>query len=268
VRERLATWVWQKQAVLDPEERARLLAFAVGRGVDLLYVAEASDYEDARGWGALADLVRRAASQGIRIHLVGGDPSWARQEHHASAVSLIERVARLNERLRLASLPEIRGVQYDVEPYTLADWHSSPGTLEPQYAALLGKLRISAQKAGVELWMTIPFWFSHHPFGETTLDRAILDAADGVVVMAYRTTPAGVTRASEELLGHAHERGRPVVVALEIGCAVSKDATLCGITLPELRGALDEIRAALKRFDSFAGLAVHAYAAWHALARP
>jgi sugar phosphate isomerase/epimerase len=236
--------------------------------VDLLYVADAKDYEDAVGFDALADVVRRAAPHGIRIHLVGGDPNWARSEHHANALALIERVARLNERLRRESLPVILGVQYDVEPYTLADWHSNPGTLESQYTALLSKLRASAQEAGVELWMTIPFWFSHHPLGETTLDRAVLNAADGVVVMAYRNTAAGVAGAAEELLGHAHERGRPVVVALEIGCAVSDDSTLCGVTQTSLRGALDEIRAQLQRFDAFAGLAVHAYATWRALSPP
>jgi nucleotide-binding universal stress UspA family protein len=265
----LATWVWQKQAVLDPAERTILLAFAVAQGVDLLYVADANEYEDA-GFDALADLMRRAALVGIRVHLVGGDPSWARPEHHPSALALIDRVARLNGRLRRASLPEIPGVQYDVEPYALADWHSHPGTIESQYVALLDELRMSAQKAGVELWMTIPFWFSHHPVRDTTLDRAVLDQADGVVVMAYRSTVAGVTRSAEELLMHARERRRPVVVALEIGCAVSQESTLCGVTLPELRGALEASRAELERFDSFGGLAVHAYAAWRSLvqARP
>jgi hypothetical protein len=264
-RTHLATWVWQKRAVLDAGEQTTLLAFAVGQSVDLLYVADADEYDEAGGFEALADLVRRAAWVGIRVHLVGGDPSWALPEHHPRALALIERVARLNERLRRASLPEIPGVQYDVEPYTLGDWHSSPGTIEAQYAALLDKLRASAQRAGVALWMTIPFWFSHHPLRDTTLDRAVLDAADGVVVMAYRSTVAGVARSAEEVLTHARERRRPVVVALEIGCAVSEESTLCGVTLPQLRGALEASRAELERFDSFEGLAVHAYVAWRSL---
>ena len=86
--------------------------------------------------------------------------------------------------------------------------------------------------------------------------------SDGIVIMAYRNTTAGVTRAAEEILRHADAPARRVVVAVETSCREPAETTMCGATAAELEGALAEIRGRLGGFPSFAGLAVHAYDDW------
>ena len=256
------TWVWRKERLLDAGERKALLDFARAHRVTALYVADAAELRGPPGFDALADFVRRAHVLDADVAWVGGDPSWGLDAHHASALALVDRAAGVNDRLRAASLPQIRSVQFDVEPYLLPEWKERPDTIARQYVALLASLRQATEAAGVALWVTIPFWFGEQAFDGTTLDREVLRYSDGVVIMAYRSTAAGVAQAAEEVLRHADAIGCRVVVALETSCREPPETTMCGASAAALDDALAEVRSRLGRFPSLAGLAVHQYDDW------
>ena len=157
-------------------------------------------------------------------------------------------------------------MQYDVEPYLLADWKVRPEVVERQYVALLASLRSATRAAGLALWITIPFWFGHQPYEGRTLDREALRYGDGVVIMAYRNSVGGVIRAAEEVLRHADDtEACRLVVAVETSCSEPADTTMCGTSAIALEGELAEIRNRLRQFRSFAGLAVHQYDNWRRL---
>jgi hypothetical protein len=263
----MGTWVWKKERLLDPGERGALLDFAKARGLSAIYVAQAAEFQSSPGLDALADFLRRADSIGAHVTWVSGDPSWALDAHHAAALAMVQRAAQLNERLRAASLPEVRSLQFDVEPYLLAEWKERPEVVEQQYVGLLASLRRATQDAGLALWVTVPFWFGHQAFGGSTLDREALRHADGVVIMAYRSNVADVARTAQEVLEHDTAACR-VVVAVETSCREPAETTMCGTSAPALDGALGEIRNRLGRFPSFGGLAVHQYDDWPRADRP
>jgi hypothetical protein len=262
---RVGTWVWRKETVLNANERERLLEFATEKGITELYVAIADDYEAPEGFAALAELVRHAARLGIDILWVTGDPSWALSARHTRAIAVIESATRINALLRNLSLPEIRGLQYDVEPYLLAEWKASPETVEPQYAALLAELRDATRAAGFELWLDVPFWLGERTFQGASLGRLAVAASDGIVIMAYRNTVGGIVEKATDLLRDSDAKARSVVVAVETGCREEPVTTLCGISATALDAARVEIRKRLGSFDAFAGLAVHPYEGWRAL---
>lgn len=264
-RETRATWVWTSETVLVLEQRRALLAFAQAHRVNALYLQYSPKYEETAGFSEVAEFLRQARTLGIDVTLVAGDPRWALTLHHATALALIDNTGRLNRRLAEAGAPKVRAVQYDVEPYLLAEWKTQPMTVEPQYANLLVKLHEAAKREGLELWLTLPFWFEHHRFGSTTLDRLALDVADGIVVMAYRDTLTRVVRAAQALLEHANAVGRPVVVAIETSCRQPPEITFCSASQRELESALTAIQANLSRFRVFSGIAVHQYAYWREL---
>ena len=258
----LATWVWKAAIVTEPSERDELLAFSRVHGVSSLFVADVPIFQTDAGFAALADLVRRGHAQGLAVSWVEGDPSWALTEYHAEALGVLENLRRVNARLRETALPEIASVQYDIEPYLVPEWRSRSEEIEAQYVALLDELRPAARTAGLTLWVTAPFWFDHQSFRGTAIDRAVLPRVDGVVVMAYRKSAASVADKAQGILRDARAAGRPVIVALELGCAVTPESTMCGESASGIDRALSDVHARLAGFSSLAGLAVHQYSSW------
>lgn len=257
--------MWRKETVLDANERHELLDLAQRKKLTELYVEIANDYEAPEGLAALGDLVRRAQESHIELFWVSGDPTWALSERHVRALSVIDWAIRINVLLQKQSLPAIRGLQYDVEPYLLPEWKASPGSVEPQYASLLAKLRDATQSAGFELWLDVPFWFEERAFQGTSLGQLALRSSDGIVIMAYRNTAAGIVDKATDLLRDPYARARSVVVAMETSCREEPVTTLCGITAAGLDAAMGEIGGRLRSFDAFAGLAVHPYEGWRDL---
>jgi hypothetical protein len=258
----VATWVWQRDAVTDPGARSALLAFSRAKGVSSLYVAYRPEYDSDAGFAPLADLVRRAAVQGLRVAWVAGDPGWALGERHADARAVVDRVGRVNARLRDAGLERIETLEVDVEPYLLAGWAADAPRIEEQYLGMVAELHEAASRSSVALWMTVPFWFDKQVFHDTTLDRALLPRVEGLIVMAYRSSSVSSASKAEGILGHAEIAGRPVVVGVELQCSVASVSTWCGASSAEVDSGLRDLRGRVGRFGSFAGLAVHDYAAW------
>jgi hypothetical protein len=264
----VGTWVWRKETVLRANERQKLLEFAQKKKITELYVAVADDYEEPDGLAALGDLVGRARESHIELFWVCGDPSWALSERHVRALSVIGWAIRINTLLQKQSLPAIRGLQYDVEPYLVPAWKASPGSVEPQYASLLVKLRDATHSAGFELWLDVPFWFEERTFQATSLGQLAVRSSDGIVIMAYRNTAAGIVDKATDLLRDPYARARSIVVAVETSCREVPVTTLCGISAAGLDSAMGEMGERLRTFDAFAGLAVHPYEGWRELSSP
>lgn len=262
---RLGTWVWRKETVRDASERQSLLDFAKKKGITELYVATADEYEAGDGFAALAELVRQTQKLNIEIFWVCGDPSWALSARHARALAVIDWASRINALLRNAALPEIRGLQYDVEPYLLPEWKTAPAAVEPQYVALLDELRDATRVAGFELWLDVPFWLGERTFQGTSLGRLAAEASDGLVIMAYRNSVSRIVGKAMDLLRDSGAKTRSVVVAMETGCREEPVTTLCGISAPALDAARVEIPRRLSSFDAFAGVAIHPYEGWRGL---
>ena len=262
---RLATWIWKSETILDNEQCGAFLAFARERRVDTVYLQYSPKYEDIAGFEHFSTFMRLAYSSGIQVMFVAGDPKWALSNQHAGALRIIDRTAQLNRRLRAEKVPGVEGVQYDIEPYLLADWKARPGTVEPQFVALLAKLHQVSRREQLALWFTLPFWFEHHPFDKTTLDRAAFPYADGIVIMAYRDSVPRVLRAVQGVIAHALAAECPIVVAIETACNQPTGIAFCGSSQRELEQGLDALRDGMSGDPWFAGLAVHHYASWRAL---
>jgi len=265
---RLATWVWRKETVLDRTKRRDVLRFAREKGVTDIYIAAVADYEEPDGFAALADLADQAQREDVTLDWVFGDPNWARSERHDAALAVVDWALRVNARLQRAGLREIRVLQFDVEPYLLPEWTRIPGTVQAQYVALLAKLRDATRKAGFAYWLTAPFWFDQQSFKGRPLGSLAIQSSDGIVIMAYRNTVAGVVEKAASLLRDAATQNRLAVVAIETGCREPPATTWCGTSAPVLASALDAIHGRLEASGAFAGLAVHSYDDWSAASSP
>jgi hypothetical protein len=263
---RNATWVWDEATVISAPARQDLLAFARAKDVGTLFVHAAPGFDEDRGFEGLATLVEAASRQGAVVTLVGGDPAWSRPEHTTEALAFVHRAARLEAQLAARGLPRNNRILFDVEPYLRPEWRASPERARADYLALLRALRADARAAGLEVWHTIPFWFSTVAVAGEPLDGLVLDESAGVVVMAYRNRTADVRSLAAPLLDRGARRGKPIIVAIETTCVDPPYVTFCGSTGRELAEALDELARDFRQAPAFSGLAVHMYASWATIA--
>jgi hypothetical protein len=262
-----ATWVWDEATVLGAAERDDLLAFARAKGIAVLFVQEATGYEQGGGFEALAALVQGASRQGASVTLVGGDPSWALTAHHGDALQFVTRAQRIEARLSARGLPRSGRILFDVEPYLLPEWRTAAEASRLAYAQLLHLVAEAGRAAGLGVWHTIPFWFPTIDAGGRPLDEVVLEQSAGIVVMAYRNRPDDVEALAAPVLAGAAKKGKPAIVAVETMCIDPPHVTFCGQTAAAFHTALEQIALGLRGSTAFAGLAVHKYASWAALER-
>ena len=263
---RISTWVWDRDTAVRPEAQRSLLDFSRSRNIGTLFVQASSDYDAGGEFDEFARLAEGAAAQAVAVVLVGGDPSWALAAHHADAVAFLRLAERLGDRLGRRNLPVVHRVLFDIEPYLLQEWKTSPEIVEKQYVTLLETLQDTGRSAAIGVWHTIPFWLSERMVDGKSLDRTVLEHSDGVVVMAYRNKATDVVSVATRTLQHATELGKPAVVAVETKCVEPPYVSFCGASSESFDETLLRLASTLRSFPSFAGIAVHHYPSWRALA--
>lgn len=243
-------WVWE-----GPDPAA--LAFAVEHGVDDLYVNAPPGFSTDP---AYAEMVEAAHAQGMTVHALAGDPTWA-GEHRDHLVAWVREV-------RASGLFD--GLQVDVEPYVLPAWTGDREAAIDDYIAAMKKARKAAGK--LDLIATVPFWFDDPALGVDRLGRTVLDrvlrAVDGVAVMAYRDQAEGV----DGIIDHASGEVRAAAAAGKraiIGVQSAPDA-LDKLSFAEegeaaMEAELALVEAAFGGQPGYGGTAVHDHRGWAAL---
>ena len=163
-----------------------------------------------RDASALRDFVRRARSAGIAVEAVEGDPRMVQEEGLAAALAR----ARLYADYQRGSgkSEKLAGIQYDIEPYSLADWSGDAS----DWKCWSGSIARLSQAAGEPVDLVLPFWTAATEEGVRFL-AAVSGSIRGLSVMSYRTDPAELTQIAEPLLAWGSKVGKPVRLALEAG---------------------------------------------------
>ena len=248
-----AMWVWDR-----PPPRS-LVSFARDRGVQDLFVAVPADVADSSGW--YRDLRSRTRSAGIRMHALGGDPSW------------IDRpAAALTWQRNVLETGLFDGAHLDVEPWQHPGWESERDAVVAGYLDLLGGL---AADTALPVEADVAFWLDQVATGQGgRLDEAVLARVDAVTVMSYRDTATGpdsITAVAAATLDAAVRAGKPARLAVETNFLgsdpVATKQTFYGQTRTELAAVLAEVDFANAGQSGYRGVAVHDRAGWTALRR-
>jgi len=226
-----ALWVWKVDEVMrDASETARLVALCRAQRVDTVFLHIPYQIrEDGQSWRVqwpsrqMATLVQALRSAKVEAEALLGTPQLALVSHHAAALAVVRAVIAYNADHVDAPQRRFSGVHLDIEPYLLpsrSPWYG-------QYLQLLQKVRRLTVAAGLRLNVDIPFWFDDVclPPGPQTsgewrrLSELVIDLADRVTLMDYRTTVDGsnglIALASDELR-YAAVRQRQVMIGLEV----------------------------------------------------
>ncbi|ULA60781.1 MAG: hypothetical protein LZF60_270107 [Nitrospira sp.] len=196
-------WVWNYRAAI--QESQTLLDTCRKQACSRMLIQMPSLNDDEAIWrdyGRLLGLVQEA---GIDALALDGYPE-AIQEPHL----LADKVQRLLQLVRPGALS---GIQLDIEPYLLpgfldddAQLRRYLGTIETVHEAIHGRARLS---------MVIPFWLATPTVGGRPLAYAVMDRADEVAVMSYRTDLDEVQDIAEDILRYGDVIEKPVWLAIE-----------------------------------------------------
>lgn len=196
-------WVWNyREAVKDPE---MMLATCRTQGCSRVLIQMPAQSDDEALWRDYARLLTLVQDAGIDALALDGYPE-AIQEPHV----LADKVRRL---LHLVRPGALFGVQLDIEPYLVpgfledeAQLRRYIGTIETLKDAVRGRTRLS---------MVIPFWLTTPTIHGRPLSYVVMDLADEVAVMSYRTDLDEVQDIVEDILRYGDVIEKPVWLAIE-----------------------------------------------------
>jgi hypothetical protein len=290
----MAAYHWKQAGELPDDEVAGRLRFLRANGFRTIYL-EVGDYLDAAELapgteGRQARLTRirhqiqrfvaMASDAGIAVHALAGGPGWTGELRYLGQ-ELVQLVAAYNH--KVAWRERLRGVQLDIEPYTLPGWFSDPVTGLAEYltmaADVVGTYRTALEAPAnrhLQLGFAVPFWFDARgdapgpvAFGGATkpaVNHLIDLVADlpgaYLVVMAYRdftgTSNGSIAHARDEFRYAAAVRARcGLVVGQQYGPdAEEEQITFDGQPRREFRRAAAAIWTAFRRYRQFRGLSV------------
>jgi hypothetical protein len=196
-------WVWEyRQALTDP---AATLETCQRQGCRRLLVQMPALEDPAELWTAYTQFLRAAHVRGIEAFALDGYP-----EAIHTPEPLLHKLRRL---LALTAGQYLAGVQLDIEPYVLEDFFVDDtgfmrylGVIEQVREALAGQARLS---------VVMPFWLTAQLLRGRPVAFAVMDRADEVAIMSYRTDLNALRAIAEDTLRYGVLARVPVWLAVE-----------------------------------------------------
>jgi hypothetical protein len=199
----LGFWVWQYRHALAHSEA--VLEACQRHGCQRLLLQMPAATDTVALWRDYAQFLHRAQARGIEAFALDGEPDAI-----DAPLALVHKVQRL---LSLMAGQPLAGVQLDVEPYLRQDFFLDLTGFE-RYLALIEQVRaVTAEKTRLSIVM--PFWFTSQRVRGRPVAFAVMDLADEVAVMSYRTDLDELQTIARDTLRYGDIAGIPVWLALE-----------------------------------------------------
>lgn len=196
-------WVWNyRQAIRDPDVT---VGTCRAQRCSRVLIQVPSQADDEGLWREYVQLMGKVRDAGIEPWALDGDPE-AIQEPQRWA----DKIRRL---LQLAPPGLLSGVQLDLEPYLVPGFLQDEAQLR-RYLSTIETVKESMQ-GRARLSMVMPFWLATPTVGGRPLAYAVMDLADDVAVMSYRTDLDEVQDIADDILRYGSVSGIPVWLAVE-----------------------------------------------------
>jgi hypothetical protein len=292
----MAVYEWHTAGDLSTARVERRLGFLRANGFHTVYL-EIGNYLDAtelppgdrevqlaRIRRQIRRFVATAGGFGLSVQALGGGPTWTQELHRYLGQSLVELVGSYNTMVDRSE--RLKGVQLDLEPYTLDGWldddvvEHNLGEYLLTLQGIVETYRSQLDRPGnhhLQLGFAIPFWLDARGDapGPVSFDGATKPAAHHIidmvsdlrgaylVVMSYRS----FTRTSDGSIAHARDEFRyAAMIGARSGLVVGQrygqaepgeeHTTFFGQPRWVFRRAAAEIALAFRRYPQFRGLSV------------
>jgi hypothetical protein len=270
------TWIWESALITTLESRDSILHFAKEQSIDRIYLQVNPD----QAKDSYRAFIKEATANGVQIHALDGAPSWVMPKYRYKIVNMVNWVKDYN----LSVLEEERfsGIQADIEPYVLPEWHSDQASLVKNWTEALTLFVDEVKKeptppitsdssapTALIASAALPFWLNQIAVpGDPSvmLNEKLIGLLDEVTLMSYRDQAQALADITAVDLTLGDRLGKKIFVGVE--------------TNPSLEGAfvsfyeegseamdkqLKIIDRLLKTHPSYTGIAIHDYTGWRSL---
>lgn len=141
--------------------------------------------------------VESAMEAGITVYYLTGDASWGLDPDGERLCEAVKEAVAYNRRIKrkfLArreadgktwdTIPQLAGIVFDVEPYTLEEWDWNPEKVMEGFVSGMKEAYALAQDYGLEVIVCIP-WHYDSKGQQKGLEELIKEGCDSIAVMNY-----------------------------------------------------------------------------------
>jgi len=114
-----------------------------------------------------------------------------------------------------ASIPNIKGYQIDVEPYILKEFQTNREDVLNAYVNMIKSLSSLCKKHNLEFSIVIPFWYHTIYNKYDNIVQTILNYADELVLMSYRSDLLKVIDISKNILRMGTFSDKNILIGIE-----------------------------------------------------
>ena len=131
----------------------------------------------------IVSFLERMSDKGIDVYILDGEPTWSYKENLRYAEAVIDRIAYINN--YVSRRDRIIGVVYDIEPYVLDKWHSTPQLIMDEYIDNVKSLKDKIERRNYNIEMCVCVPYSFDLMGYEKHLYSLIDSADQVLVLNY-----------------------------------------------------------------------------------
>lgn len=260
-----ATWVWQAERIVSEPEH--LLSFAKNNRIQLMYLHIHPDVPES----AYRRFVRQAAKEGIEVHALAGDPTWALPDYRGRMMDLLRKIQRYNA--QAAEDERFRGIHLDIEPYVLPQWQEDANEIIHSWMDNLDVfLEAGRDEGSLEFGVDIPVWFDGYAGtdpSDASLAESVMKRFDYTTLMAYRHELEGgngILALIREEMAIGDRLGTKVLIGVNAKPMPGEEhTTFANEGAAAMNDTLKQIGASLAGHPSYGGTAVHDYRYWNDL---
>ena len=282
------TWVWTPIMQMTPEYMSSIIIGAKQEGVDVIYLSIDSyldifslDHIEAKQTkrlifeNILKQFIYLASKEGIEVDAEAGWRNWAESGHTYKPFAIVNFVKEFNA----SNEHKFRGLQYDVEPYLLAEYHENDdgkGRVLERFVKLVDETASYLAGSGLKFSVVVPEFYdkrddmtpkfkynSRKDFAFGHLLNILEDLPDSaLIIMSYRNFAEGEDgsiEVSENELKSAKRGGYKtnIVIAQETGDVLPPHITFYNTSRLHLKSEVAKLESAFSAHRNFAGIAIH-----------
>ncbi len=171
--------------------------------------------------------VESAVDEGVTVYYLTGDASWGLDPDGERLCEAVKDAVAYNRRIKRkflarreadgkqwATIPQLAGIVFDVEPYTLKEWDKNPEKVMGSFVSGMKEAYALAQDYGLEVIVCIP-WYYDDKGQQKGLEELIENGCDRIAVMNYYRGAEIKNIATEVDLVQKHGKGIITIYELQ-----------------------------------------------------
>jgi len=211
----LYAYVWNSRFLGDREAEDRFLRELSLMGIKGIYLSfDGRQIErffgSEEGMKELQSFMQRLRAGGVTAQVLLGENTWIYPENRKKLLRIVNLVEKYNLTYPFA---RFEGIHLDVEPHSLPEWEREKERLAAYYIQTLKDVKFVSND---RVFADVSYKYAKERIGSRNLAEEVLQAVDGVSVMAYTTDLLKLREIAADYRALAQIYGKDLTIALSV----------------------------------------------------